>query len=172
LFGEKFATQFVSETLDWVDYVIFAMVPLGIVTAMTAAIRVQGPVAARQFIGLARENRASAEIEIMSSTSHEVCELFNGRGIVRAMGKADIKQILVFPKQYDDQEKEMDDKTKKINPGLEKVEKGRAELQRSSCGIHTIATACGYHPISTLGAEVTPDETNTEPRVMRGKGMY
>ncbi|KAK3361738.1 hypothetical protein B0T24DRAFT_671375 [Lasiosphaeria ovina] len=100
LFGEKFATQFASESLDWLDHLIFAMVPLGIVTAITAAIRVQGPRAAQAFIGLARENVASAEIELMSSTSNEVCELFNGKGIVRAMGKASIKQILVFPSVY------------------------------------------------------------------------
>src|SRR4051794_26471573 len=82
LFGEKFATQFASESLDWLDHLIFAMVPLGIVTAMTAAIRVQGPRAARAFIGRARENVATSEIELMSSTSNEVCELFNGKGIV------------------------------------------------------------------------------------------
>ncbi|KAF4440942.1 ankyrin1, partial [Fusarium albosuccineum] len=32
LFGDQFAKQFMSESLTWVDHLIFAMVPLGIVT--------------------------------------------------------------------------------------------------------------------------------------------
>jgi hypothetical protein len=32
----------------------------------------------------------------MSSTSHEVCELWNGDAIVRVMGSAPIKELLFF----------------------------------------------------------------------------
>ncbi|KAK2803455.1 hypothetical protein FQN51_003562 [Onygenales sp. PD_10] len=77
------------------------MVPLGIVTAVIGAIRVCGPKWARAVIGRARETRAVAEIELMSSTSREVCELFNGKSIVRAMGEPQIKQFLLFPHLYD-----------------------------------------------------------------------
>ena len=47
------------------------MVPLGIITAVVGALRVGGPAWIRAIIGRARENRASAEVELMSSTSHE-----------------------------------------------------------------------------------------------------
>ncbi|KIL90085.1 hypothetical protein FAVG1_06823 [Fusarium avenaceum] len=100
LFGDQFARQFTSESLTWVDHFIFAMVPLGIITAITGAIRVQGMPLARAFIGRARENRALVEIELMSSTSREVCEIFNGSSIVRAMGDPKIAQFLIFPEKY------------------------------------------------------------------------
>ncbi|KAK5654305.1 hypothetical protein OQA88_7483 [Cercophora sp. LCS_1] len=141
------------------------MVPLGIITAMTAAIRVQGPSIARAFIGCARENVASAEIELMSSTSNEVCELFNGKGIVRAMGRASIKQILVFPSVYWQDKDREDDKPAPFLTNL----KG---TWNPSCGIHTIATACGYHPISALGAPITRDDLlGPGGVVMTGRGM-
>jgi hypothetical protein len=100
LFGEQFARQFMSESLTWLDHLIFAMVPLGIVAAVTGAIRVQGPHIAKAFIGRARENRALVEFELMSSTSHEVGEAFNGKGIVRVMGKPTIAEFLIFPREY------------------------------------------------------------------------
>ncbi|KAH8770735.1 hypothetical protein F5883DRAFT_666080 [Diaporthe sp. PMI_573] len=106
LFGDQFAKQFTSESLTWVDHLIFAMVPLGIISAITSAIRVQGMQVAKTFIGRARENRALAEIELMSSTSSEVCELFNGNSIVRAMGNPKIAQFLIFPKDYEELEKQ------------------------------------------------------------------
>ncbi|KAF5611338.1 uncharacterized protein FTJAE_14208 [Fusarium tjaetaba] len=109
LFGDQFARQFMSESLTWVDHVVFAMVPLGILTAITAAIRVQGSPVAKAFIGRARENKALAEIELMSSTSGEVCELFNGNSIVRAMGKPRITEFLIFPKKYKESERKYAD---------------------------------------------------------------
>ncbi|GKU04917.1 serine threonine protein phosphatase [Fusarium langsethiae] len=81
LFGEQFARQFLSETFTWEDHVIFACIPLGIMTAISGAIRVQGHNFFKAVIGRARENHAAAEIEYMSSTSTEVCELYNGEGI-------------------------------------------------------------------------------------------
>jgi hypothetical protein len=66
-------------------------------TAIAGAIRVQGHKFLKAFIGRARENEAAAEIEYMSSTSAEVGELFNGRGIVRTMGQPEIAQFIVFP---------------------------------------------------------------------------
>ncbi|KAK3343525.1 hypothetical protein B0T25DRAFT_554551 [Lasiosphaeria hispida] len=167
LFGEKFATQFASESLDWLDHLIFAMVPLGIVTAMTAAIRVQGPGVAQAFIGRARENVASAEIELMSSTSNEVCELFNGKGIVRAMGKASIKQILVFPSVYEAEKVKLQHEDTPA-PFLTSLKR----TWTPSCGIHTIATACGYHPIAALGAPITRNERLEPGTVVMGGREY
>ncbi|KAF2835942.1 hypothetical protein M501DRAFT_1060563 [Patellaria atrata CBS 101060] len=59
LFGEQFAKQFMSETLTWLDHIIFAMAPLGILTVISAAIRVSDPEWAKAMIGRARENRGS-----------------------------------------------------------------------------------------------------------------
>ncbi|WXC67156.1 hypothetical protein SNK03_012925 [Fusarium graminearum] len=134
LFGEQFARQFMSESLTWFDHLIFAMVPLGIITAITGAIRVHGPQVARSFIGRARENRALAEIELMSSTSDEVCELFNGSSIVRAMGKPKITEFIIFPETYDTLEtlyKDFDS----YRLGSE------SEPKDKSCGIHSLDSA-------------------------------
>ncbi|KAF7914824.1 hypothetical protein EAE99_010525 [Botrytis elliptica] len=94
LFGETFAQQFLRESFTWLDHIIFAMAPLGIITAIIGAIRVGGPPQLKALIGRARENRASAELDFMSSTSHEVSELWNGHTVVRTMGKGEVKQIL------------------------------------------------------------------------------
>jgi hypothetical protein len=109
LFGEQFARQFMSENITWLDHLLFAMVPLGIVTAVTGAIRVQGPHIAKAFIGRVRENRAQVEYELMSSTSHEVGEAFNGKGIVRVMGQPQIANFLIFPHEYEQVVESIDD---------------------------------------------------------------
>ncbi|CAG2003640.1 unnamed protein product [Fusarium graminearum] len=114
LFGEQFARQFLSETFTWEDHIIFVCIPLGIITAISGAIRVQGGGLFKAVIGRARENHAAAEIEYMSSTSTEVCELYNGEGIVRTMGKPYIGQIVICPDQFPNGD---------------------------SCGIHTLETA-------------------------------
>jgi len=90
-----------TRIVGWLDHIIFAMAPLGILTAIVAAIRVGGPSWLRAVIGRARENRAIAEMELMSSTSHEVCELWNGQGIVRTMGKPQVQQIIYLEDQKD-----------------------------------------------------------------------
>ncbi|KAK0104953.1 hypothetical protein ONS95_005214 [Cadophora gregata] len=104
LFGERFAQQFLSEAYSWLDCLIFACAPLGIITAIVGAIRVAGYPWMRSIIGRARENRASAEIEFMSSTSHEVCELWNGTSIVRTMGRPLVAQIIAVESQKDNPE--------------------------------------------------------------------
>ena len=58
----------------------------------------------RAVVGRARENRATAEVELMSSTSHEVGELWNGQGIVRTMGRPQVQQIIYLPEKKDDHE--------------------------------------------------------------------
>ncbi|KAF8532918.1 hypothetical protein BDD12DRAFT_799739, partial [Trichophaea hybrida] len=94
LFGERFAQQFMSQSMGWLDHIIMAMAPLGILTAMVAAIRVGGPSWLKAIVGRARENIATAEIELMSSTSHEVGELWNGQTVVRTLGSPEIQQLV------------------------------------------------------------------------------
>lgn len=97
LFGEQVTKQFLSGSLCWYDHIIFAMGPLGLLTAVVSAIRIGGPNWLKAVIGRARESKGAAEIELMSSTSHDVCELWNGSQLVRVMGSSPTMQILFFP---------------------------------------------------------------------------
>jgi hypothetical protein len=80
--------------MGWADNIILAMAPLGIITAIVGAIRVGGPPSLKAVIGRARENLAVAETELMSSTSKEVCEVWNGREVVRCMGLAPVVEFI------------------------------------------------------------------------------
>jgi len=94
--------QFMSQSMGWADNIILAMAPLGIITAIVGAIRVGGPSWLKAIIGRARENLAVAEMELMSSTSKEVCELWNGREVVRCMGSAPVSEfICVLPERWE-----------------------------------------------------------------------
>ena len=82
--------------MGWADNIILAMAPLGVITAIVGATRVGGPSWLKAIIGRARESRAVAEAELMSSTSNEVCELWNGQEIVRVMGKGPIREFIIL----------------------------------------------------------------------------
>jgi hypothetical protein len=94
--------QFMSQSMGWADNIILAMAPLGIVTAIVAAIRVGGPSWLRAVIGRARENLAVSEAELMSSTSKEVCEVWNGQEVVRCMGLAPVVEFICLLQYTDD----------------------------------------------------------------------
>lgn len=70
---------------------------MGVITAIVGAIRVGGPVWLKAIIGRARENRAAAEVELTTSTSEDVCELWNGQTIVRMTGAPKILAFIYFP---------------------------------------------------------------------------
>jgi hypothetical protein len=76
------------------DNIILAIAALGIITVIVGAIRVGGPTWLKVLIGRARENLATAEVELMSSTSKEVCELWNGQEVVRCMGLAPVLEVV------------------------------------------------------------------------------
>jgi hypothetical protein len=137
-----------SESFTWLDHLIFASVPLGILTAIVAAIRVQGPKVARSFIGRARENRASAEIELMSSTSKEVCEMFNGKAIVRTMGRPSMAQIILFPDLYRQLEDNKDDTDKSC--GIYNLETAVEEDERTQRSIMTRKGRASFHPLRRI----------------------
>ncbi|CAG1967304.1 unnamed protein product [Fusarium graminearum] len=94
LFGERVTMQFLSQSMGWSDCVILAMAPLGIITTIVSAIRVGGPPWLKALIGRSRENTSAVEMELMSSTSHETCELWNGSDIVRCQGLAPVKEFI------------------------------------------------------------------------------
>jgi len=70
------------------------MAPLGIITGVVSGIRAGGPSWLKAIIGRARENLAIAEADLMSSTSKEVCELWNRQEVVRYMGSAPIADFI------------------------------------------------------------------------------
>ena len=76
-----------------VEDLIFACAPLGIITAIVAAIRVGGPGALQAIIGRARESKGVVEVELMSSTSANVCELWSGQRVVRVLGSSPIIEL-------------------------------------------------------------------------------
>ncbi|KAH9206686.1 hypothetical protein DL95DRAFT_450718 [Leptodontidium sp. 2 PMI_412] len=96
LFGERVTMQFMSQSMGWADNIILAMAPLGIITIIVGAIRVGGPSWLKAIIGRARQSRAIAEFELMSSTSNEVCELWNGQEVVRVMGVGPIREFIIL----------------------------------------------------------------------------
>ena len=106
LFGERVTMQFMSQSMGWADNIILAMAPLGIVTAIVAAIRVGGPSWLRAVIGRARENLAVSEAELMSSTSKEVCEVWNGQEVVRCMGLAPVVEFICLLQYTEDAQSE------------------------------------------------------------------
>ncbi|PTD10219.1 putative uncharacterized transporter, partial [Fusarium culmorum] len=90
LFGERVTMQFLSQSMGWSDCIILSMAPLGIITTIVSAIRVGGPTWLKALIGRSRENTSAVEMELMSSTSHETCELWNG---------SDVEFICLIPRE-------------------------------------------------------------------------
>ncbi|KAM3461533.1 hypothetical protein NHJ6243_004911 [Beauveria neobassiana] len=101
LFGERVTQQFMSQSTGWADHNLLSMAPLGIITAIVGAIRVSGPPWLKAVIGRARENFAVVESELLSSTSNEVCKVWNGCEIVRIMGKSPITEFICLVKEND-----------------------------------------------------------------------
>ncbi|KAF0644307.1 hypothetical protein FPSE5266_03430 [Fusarium pseudograminearum] len=94
LFGESMTRQYLSESTSFLDYLIFAMAPIGILTAITSVIRVCGHSTLRAFIGRSQEGDGVVEAELCTSTSRDVCELFNKGGITRVLGRPQILELI------------------------------------------------------------------------------
>ncbi|KAF3034502.1 hypothetical protein E8E12_004796 [Didymella heteroderae] len=150
LFGDQFARQFTSESLTWVDHLIFAMVPLGTLIVITGAIRVQGPRIAKSFIGRGRESRALAEIELMSSTSGEVFELFNSKSIIRDDGEAQDRPDTGIPSAQEtvkSQVVQFQDKVAKARDTLDWTPPHYASFVKEHFSLHKIIGTLGRSPI-------------------------
>ncbi|KAL7795469.1 ankyrin repeat-containing domain protein [Trichoderma afarasin] len=93
-FSNNLFTDLSPQAMGLSDCIILAMAPLGIITIIVAAIRVSGPPWLKALIGRATENLAAAELELMSSTSNEVCELWNGNDVVRCAGSASVWEFI------------------------------------------------------------------------------
>ena len=82
-----------SQSMNLVEDIIFACAPLGILTAMVGAIRVGGATWMKAVVGRARESEGVVEVELMSSISGDVCELWNGDGVIRVLGSSPIIEL-------------------------------------------------------------------------------
>ncbi|KAH6981634.1 hypothetical protein BKA56DRAFT_672441 [Ilyonectria sp. MPI-CAGE-AT-0026] len=94
LFGEQVTKQFLSELTTPLDIIIFAAGPLGILTAIVSCIRVCGGSFLKSLVGRAREPHTLSEIEVCSSTSENVCELWSNGGICRVFGRPHLLEFL------------------------------------------------------------------------------
>lgn len=97
LFGESPTKQYLSECVSPIDIFIFSLAPLGIITTLVSAIRVGGSPSLRAFIGRAQEGGGNIEAELCSSTSRDVCEMYNNGGIARVFGRPKILEVVRDP---------------------------------------------------------------------------
>lgn len=96
LFGERLTKQYLSESISLLDNIIFALSPLGVLTAVVSVIRVCGGSSLRAFIGRAQEGPAEAESELLPCVSESTAELFNEGGISRVFGRPKIVEIVMW----------------------------------------------------------------------------
>ncbi|KAF2872568.1 hypothetical protein BDV95DRAFT_519432, partial [Massariosphaeria phaeospora] len=103
LFGENMTIQYLSESTTFLDYFIFALAPIGIITAVVSTIRLCGHASLRAFIGRSQEGEGTIEAELCTSTSRDVCELFTKGGVQRVLGRPSILELV-----YVERDKEVD----------------------------------------------------------------
>lgn len=96
LFGERLTKQFLSESISILDNVIFALSPLGVLTAVVSVIRICGSSSLKAFVGRAQEGPAEAESELLPCVSQSTAELFNDGGITRVFGRPKILEIVAW----------------------------------------------------------------------------
>ncbi|KAF4125213.1 Ankyrin Repeat Protein [Geosmithia morbida] len=94
LFGEQVTKQFLSQVVTVMDMLVFSSAPLGIITTVVSAIRVSGDSLLKSLVGRAREPYGAAEVELCSSTSQDVCELWSDGGICRVFGRPRILEFM------------------------------------------------------------------------------
>ncbi|RFN48583.1 ankyrin repeat domain-containing protein 28 [Fusarium flagelliforme] len=104
LFGEQVTKQFLSQSTTFLDVIIFSVGPLGIITAVVSCIRVSNVTFLRSAVGRAREPHGIPEVELCTSTSENVCELWSNGGICRVFGRPRILEFIykrpTDPKAY------------------------------------------------------------------------
>lgn len=98
LLGDSPTKQYLSECITLEYIVIFAVAPLGVITAVVSAIRICGTPSLRAFVGRAQEGAGVAEAELCSSTSRDVCEIYSNGGIARIFGQPKLLEIIHDPK--------------------------------------------------------------------------
>jgi hypothetical protein len=94
LFGDNVTTQFLKSSFTVFDSILFAMAPIGIITAITSVIRVGSMKLLKALIGRSRESSESVEIELLSSTSQNISETWNGFDLVRESGNGNVLEVV------------------------------------------------------------------------------
>ncbi|KAK5988185.1 hypothetical protein PT974_12325 [Cladobotryum mycophilum] len=95
LFGEDVTKQFLSGSIHMLDGVLFSIAPLGILTVIVSVIRVCGGSLLKSLVGRSWEPHGQAEVELCSSTSPDVCELWSNGGICRVFGRPRILEFVI-----------------------------------------------------------------------------
>ncbi|KAJ3548345.1 hypothetical protein NM208_g1047 [Fusarium decemcellulare] len=131
LFGEQVTKQFLSESTTILDTIIFAVGPLGIITAIVSCIRVSGSSFLKSVVGRAREPHGVPEIELCSSTSESVCELWSNGGICRVFGRPKILEFIFCKPDEEDFYAVYDDEGGEERPATCGVFLNRDELKRA-----------------------------------------
>jgi hypothetical protein len=93
-----------SESICVLDNFIFALAPLGILTAVVSVIRVCGNPSLRAFVGRAQEGPGDAELELLPCVSETTAELFNEGGISRVFGRPRVLEVFAWEKEGDGKE--------------------------------------------------------------------
>ena len=169
-----------ASSKTWEDNIIFAMVrephgsneygyltlehaPLGILTAVVGAIRVGGPLWLRAIIGRAQENKATAEVQLTTSTSRVVCEMWDGLTTVRIIGSPRILQLIYLPAKKDEPSLGLYTLEEGVKEGIFKLERSRSSqipsqgpLANRDCFLHIHSRVCAgfesrweHHVIAT-----------------------
>lgn len=94
LFGEQVTKQFMSESMSSLDSFLCCLAPVGVITAMISSIHVAGSPGLRALVGRAKKSRGEVEADLMSPTSTDMCELWNGDGVVRVLGRPVLLQMI------------------------------------------------------------------------------
>lgn len=120
LFGERITQQFLSESISALDNVIFALSPLGVLTAVVSVIRICGSSSLRAFVGRAQEGPAQAESELLPCVSESTAELFNDGGVARVFGRPKIVEVV----SWEEHDKTTGEKSTRIGTMKEALEEG------------------------------------------------
>jgi hypothetical protein len=67
---------------------------MGILTINVASIRLAGYAWPKMLVGRSMEDRVQAESDLTTSTSDQVCELWDGAGIFRTIGQVPVKEYV------------------------------------------------------------------------------
>ncbi|PMD34990.1 hypothetical protein L207DRAFT_436420, partial [Hyaloscypha variabilis F] len=94
LFGDEFTKQFLATSIGWADDILLGIAPIGIITVIMCAIRIGPSQFLNSLIGRAREDPDDDEKEILSSTSKDVREIWNGNRVVRQTGESKTTEIV------------------------------------------------------------------------------
>ncbi|KLP19115.1 uncharacterized protein LW94_486 [Fusarium fujikuroi] len=159
--------QYMSQATGWADSFTLAMAPLGILTIVVSAIRVGGPSWLKAIIGRARENLAAAEVELMSSTSSDVCELWNGSEIVRSLGSPPVREfILLIPKPPKDATRPFDFECRNIKEAEEAGFLTPSNIiEDSEKGMSMCSSGPNSHETELKKVIIVYKESNSAPNV-------